>query len=272
MLEYRGKNMRNTAAIGLIISLTTSAFAAPLATVLGRPDATQEFVSRLIKSKISLLESDDYEADFSTGLYSILAGQGITETISIEVMPSNGGVSFGRGLEAVRAAGLSGAPVVFWILRGETGYNEPLCREMASFPEVAFVFPSGSDGQGEALNPQSEPHCLAKNILFVTAFDEEAGELAPFSNYGQGVRLAAPGVDIAMTGAGGNQYKRTGVTPALAFAAAQLSVYERTHANLRGAALFESFLENGTRSLPALLERVEGGHAIVLNTQRDLGH
>jgi hypothetical protein len=219
-------------------------------------------VQSLIHQRISVGPGHNYELQLSTEVYSILADQGVNQTVSIETMSADFTTTLSDSIEAIRVIDYSKAAVVLWIFRGETGNNERFCREMSERPHLAFVFPAGSDGEGHAIDPEQEPHCLAKNILFVAALDQDRDRLASFSNYGTAVRLAAPGINIPVVGQGGIRSTRSGVTPALAFAAAQLSVYEQAHPDLRGETLIESFLKHATLTLPDLKGKIEGSRAI----------
>jgi len=241
--------------------LSAQAGAFELATILGRPDHALEFVERLVQDEISLLDQEAPETDLSTGLYSILDKEGVGSTILIEALPVNGSVSFTLATQAIRAAALK-ASVVLSPFRSDIGGNDPLCLEMAKHPDVAFLFPAGSDGFGPSINMEHEPHCLSSNILFVATIDQENQNLAPFSNWGTPARLAAPGVNIPMVSTGGTLVTRSGGSAALAFAAAQISIYARNHPDKKGANLIEAFLEEATFTLEGLNGKVEGDRAI----------
>lgn len=245
-----------------LFSLIVSAEIFPLAAVVGEPDASQNFVRNLVRKEISTLTDVDYEKNLSTKLFSILGGDGAHDILLVKGLTRNYGMNMHDALKAIDAAAQE-ATTVLWIVRTHTGGNDLLCRIMANHSDVAFVFPAGSDGTGDAIDPITEPHCLARNILIVTALDENQRELAPFANFGAGVRLAAPGVRVLVVGDGGTEGSLTGITPALTLAASRLSQYQEKAPGLLGADLIDAFLANEAIALPNIANHVAEGKAIL---------
>jgi hypothetical protein len=232
-----------------------------LAVILGSPDPSMDFVNKLVQNRVSIPIDSSYDTDITTGLYSILAREGAENVVAIEVLSESGSTTEFNVLLALQKASAV-APVVFLPLRGGMGSNGHACRVMAKASNIAFVFPVGSDGSDTAVDLQTESHCFAKNILLVASMNQFTKTLTHFTDFGKGVRLAAPGIQIPVTLPGGRVISRSGVTPPGAFAAAQLSIFARSLPELKGADLIESFLKNETTELITLKGKVEGNRAI----------
>jgi subtilisin family serine protease len=86
---------------------------------------------------------------------------------------------------------------------GGTGYSTPMRDAIAACPNTLFVVAAGNDGVSNDTMPHypcnygAAPDNLP-NVICVAATDEN-DNLASFSNYGAGVDLAAPGVNIPST-------------------------------------------------------------------------
>jgi subtilisin family serine protease len=113
----------------------------------------------------------------------------------------------GSGSSANVTAGLAyacshGASIVNASLGG-TGYSSAMRDAIAACPNTLFVVAAGNDGVNDDTVPHypcnygAPPDNLA-NVICVGATDRN-DTLASFSNFGQSVDLAAPGVDVQST-------------------------------------------------------------------------
>ena len=106
-------------------------------------------------------------------------------------------------IEAIEYAKTIGIKIIncSW---GSPNYNYAL-KETIDNSDILFICAAGNYGQDVNLNP-IYPACFnSENIISVGAINNK-GELAYFSNYGEGIDIAAPGVDILST-VPENEYK-----------------------------------------------------------------
>ena len=227
-----------------------------LATIMGQPDESLEFVKNLVQLKIDVI-SESPEMDWTTAQYSILAREGVLSTISIGVTGESGSSSYGDLLRGYQEAEkYSGIALVY------VGpiTDDVTCRAMSEASDrMVFVVPAGSESSGIPNLPES---CLSPNIIRVTALNRRLDDLATFSNFGAtSIQVAAPGENINVTLAGGKQQIRQGTTLSASLVAARLVAFSRLH-HETGIALAQSFLNGATYELPALKGKVQSSRAI----------
>jgi hypothetical protein len=229
--------------------------ASEVATVMGSPDGSLDFVQSLVQERINLSDHASVD-DVSTAVYSIFHRIGIQSAVSVGVQNQFGSSTESLFLQGI-SLGVQKAPIVYTNM-GPVG--ERICSVMAHYPQTVFVLVAGNSGS--QLDPGQEPSCLNGNILRVGALDQVRGELFSFSNWGPSVRIASPSLKIPAVGAGGVQHSYTNNSVGAALVAARMGVYATQHLDLRGAALVDKFLDESTLCLPALLGKVDGARAL----------
>lgn len=91
--------------------------------------------------------------------------------------------------------------------------NNPALKEAMANADMLFVCAVGNDGSNTDSNPVY-PSCFGlQNIISVAALDNR-GMLAPYSNYGRRIDVAAPGVSIESTTPENNYEKMSGTSMA----------------------------------------------------------
>ncbi len=252
--------MKRSAVIfvmGLMAAAAAHAQSLELATLLGRPDSSQAFVSRTLAKSVALT-SGQPELDFTTEMFSVLYRNGAPRTAAIEILESTGAITEQAWEQGIWAATLE-APVVLNVV-GNSDMGS-ICVRMAEYVETAFVFVAGNDARRILPDSDEALHCSSGNILRVAPLNVATLQIPEFTNVGASVRLAAPGVNIAVTGPGGRVGRRSNGSVAAALVAARLAVLARENPTLRGARLIERFFEEETTLIPALQEKVESGRA-----------
>jgi subtilisin family serine protease len=120
----------------------------------------------------------------------------------VRVLDGNGSGSNANVTAGLAYACTHGASIVNASLGG-TSYSTAMRDAIASCPNTLFVVAAGNNGESDDRIPHypcnygSSPDDLA-NVICVAATDAH-DTLASFSNYGQSVDLAAPGVGIQST-------------------------------------------------------------------------
>ncbi len=120
----------------------------------------------------------------------------------VRVLDGNGSGSNANVTAGFAYACSHGASIVNASLGG-TGYSIAMRDAIAACPNTLFVVAAGNDGVNNDTTPHypcnygAAPDNLA-NVICVAATDSNDA-LASFSNYGQSVDLAAPGVNIPST-------------------------------------------------------------------------
>ncbi|MBI3556309.1 MAG: S8/S53 family peptidase [Deltaproteobacteria bacterium] len=247
-------------AVGLVaIFQIQAAPAAQIATLLGRPDSAQSFVREIVKESVSLGGNTSYEQDWTTQLYSILAGRGVRDAISFEVIEAEGGVSNELLLKGFDQAAAK-APVVMTAVGGSSEQNNALCAYLSRHAEAAFVLAAGKSGY--EIGEGAEPNCSARNILRVAALGRDRKHLMPSSNFGYTIRIAAAGEEIPVTGVGGRSTRLTGTSPAAAVVAAEIAKFAARSPALDAAGLINRFLRLRTVRVPELDGKIEGARAL----------
>ncbi len=138
-----------------------------------------------------------------------LNGQGIegvspnAKILPVKFIKGTTGTVF-NAIKAIAYAQSMGAQIanISW---GTPNYSTALYEAIAS-SDMLFVCAAGNNGQNVENTPVY-PACFdLDNVASVAAINNQ-GALAPFSNYGEGITAAAPGVDIlSTTPDGGYQY------------------------------------------------------------------
>ena len=120
----------------------------------------------------------------------------------VRVLDGNGSGSNANVTAGLAYACTHGASIVNASLGG-TSYSTAMRDAIASCPNTLFVFAAGNDGVSDDQTPHypcnygAAPDNLP-NVICVAATDSNDA-LASFSNYGQSVDLAAPGLGIQST-------------------------------------------------------------------------
>ena len=122
------------------------------------------------------------------------------------------------GIEYAMAAGARIANLSLGFTGGRSRILEDTIDE-AGTAGLTIVAAAGNDSHSTDRSPQYPASVAAANVISVAAVDQ-AGDLAPFSNWGaETVDIAAPGVDILSTTNGGG----TGTASGTSFAAPMVS-------------------------------------------------
>ena len=119
----------------------------------------------------------------------------------VKVMPLRVGgsndLSLAAVVEAFRYACTHGARVVNGSFGG-VGSSTAIHDAIASCPGTLFVFSAGNSASNNDARPMFPCNDPSRNVVCVAASNQN-DQLAPFSNYGASVELAAPGTGILST-------------------------------------------------------------------------
>lgn len=248
----------------LLLSLGVSAIAgaSEIATLLGRPDATQDFVQRTLKESLSVDAGyADPEVEHSTHTFSLLDRGGVREITNVEVLSLPGVSTRDLVVQGLRS-GARKAGVVLAPLGPTYGSSAgALCAALDN-SDTVYVFPAGNEAQSLDSRVAENPDCFRENVIRVAALDEAGVGLAFFSNFGKQVEVAAPGTKIPVVGPGGEMTAITGSSLASTLVAARLVDFARQHSDLRGAPLARAFLAAETQALPSLEGKIAGARAL----------
>lgn len=151
---------------------------------------------------------------------------------------------------------------------GGGGFSQPLydAIKRARDAGIVFVAAAGNEANNNDLAPTYPAGYEVDNVISVGAIDK-ANKLAYFSNYGENVDIAAPGVSITSTVPGGGYAALSGTsmaTPHVTGAIALLAGFEPT---LTYAGLIERVKDSGA-AVSALSGKIHG--AKLLNLERML--
>jgi serine protease len=144
---------------------------------------------------------DEYHATHVSGCAAAVvdngtgvAGQGNSTLINGRALDENGSGSTGDIADAIQWAADQGADVINLSLGGG-GYTDTMKNAVsyATNNGALVVAAAGNDGSSSVSYPAAYSECLA-----VSAVDDSEN-LASFSQYGDSVELAAPGVDVLST-------------------------------------------------------------------------
>lgn len=244
-------------AIVALLPSISSATASQVVTLTGRPDLAVSPVQKIFAGEVDVLKKTAYEADSATLHYSSLEKSGVSSAVNIPLFAGNGSTSFGELIDVIEVAQSMGR-VIFVAARGAAGDNESVCAQMKKHPQNAYVLPAGGSGNF-SLDPLKEPSCFSPNILVVAAANGK--QLASFSSYGPGVRIAAQGFKLRLEGLGGEIRTVSGTTYPSAMVAGRLAVFAEP-SRLNGGDLVSKFLEEETEISPALGGRVAGNRLL----------
>lgn len=151
--------------------------------------------------------------DNGVGISGICSNCGI---FAVKFLSASGSGSLYHAIRAIDWAVAHGARVLSnsW---GGGGYSEPLKQaiERARLKGILFIGAAGNNGASFANYPAMYP---LDNVVAVAAVDEK-DKLTSFSNYGEGVDLAARGYQVNAARAGGGYVRLSGTSMAAPFVA-----------------------------------------------------
>ena len=133
--------------------------------------------------------------------------------LPLRFMNENSGYT-SDAIEAIEYAKAMGVQIIncSW---GSENFSNALKEEMSN-SGILFVCSAGNNGMDEASSP-IYPACFnLPNIISVAAIDNK-GEIASFSNYGNGVDVAAPGAGILSTAPDNSYTTANGTSAAAAY-------------------------------------------------------
>jgi hypothetical protein len=220
----------------------------PVGAILGRPDPSLGFVDKIVKESFPV-NGANYEMNWTTQLLSILANSGITQVSLVEAISDDGNLSMDVMFDALRLSARR-ANVVFAPIGGPPESENQICAVASSLPDSVFVF---SAGMGSSrIDGDSDPECLASNIIRVAALNEIHSSLLSRSNFGLGIQLAAPGENVKVIGEGGAVSVLSSASAAAAIVVSAISHYQVDHPTVGGGHLVDAFFKEKTVSLPFL--------------------
>lgn len=204
---------------------------------------------------------DSQEEEHGTAVAGIVAAAGGAGGITgiapdVRILP----IKFMNGktgktsdaIEAINYARKLGVRVIVcsW---GSSEYS-PLLKEAMEESDIVFVCAAGNDGTSQYIYPAAFG---LPNIISVAAADAN-GNLADFSNYGDRVDLAAPGVDIYTTFPGGKYGYKSGTSIAAPHVAAAAALLLSTNGQL-SAKDVAATIKGNVRVVPELQGKVTSG-------------
>ncbi|NLD49360.1 MAG: S8 family serine peptidase, partial [Clostridiaceae bacterium] len=209
---------------------------------------------------------DSQEEEHGTAVAGVVAAAGSVEGISgiapdVRILPMkfmNGKTGkTSDAIEAINYARKLGVRVIVcsW---GSVEYS-PLLKEAMEESGIVFACAAGNDGTSQYIYPAAFG---LPNIISVAASDRN-GSLADFSNYGDRVDLAAPGVDIYTTVSGGKYGYKSGTSLAAPHAAAAAALLLSTDGQL-SAKDVAATIKGNVRVVPELQGKVVSGGVLDL--------
>ncbi|MDP4181267.1 MAG: S8 family serine peptidase [Bacillota bacterium] len=219
-----------------------------------------------INSDNSVYDSSE-EDDHGTHIAGVIAAnadsvgiRGVTSGIKIVPLKfMNSGYGFtSDAIEAIEYAKKIGVKIIncSWC---DTHYNYALEQEMKN-SGILFVCSAGNDHKDLSLTP-TFPACFnLPNIISVGAIDNQ-GSLAPFSNYGSLVDVAAPGVDIYSSIPENNYDYFDGTSMASPFVSGAAALLLSCFPNLSSADLAQ-IIQSTVKKLPNLKDTFASGGII----------
>lgn len=139
-----------------------------------------------------------------------------------------------------------------------TSMLQAMNREQESIvraaPNTLFVFAAGNDGLSNDEFPTAPASINHPNVISVAATFKD-GRLAPFSNYGQSVTVAAPGVVIDSTTPNHRHMTMSGTSQAAPYVAGVAAMLKDTNPNLTAPEL-KRLIMGTVDKLPALKDKV----------------
>lgn len=121
-------------------------------------------------------------------------------------------------------------------------------------PNTLFVFAAGNDGASNDEFPTAPASIDHPNVISVAATFED-GRLAPFSNYGQRVSVAAPGVVIDSTTPNDRHMTMSGTSQAAPYVAGLAAMIKDTNPDLSPSEIKRIIMDTVDK-LPDLAEKV----------------
>lgn len=160
--------------------------------------------------------------------------------------------------EGLRYAIRHGADIVNISVNGPSDSPELAAAvHAATLAGITVVASAGNGGANLDLTPSFPASSPEPAVLAVAATDGDS-LLAPFSNFGRGVALTAPGVDILSTRRGGDFELRSGTSMAAPEVAGAMALLRSARPDLPQSTL-RSALLNAARRPPSLLGLVSAG-------------
>jgi subtilisin family serine protease len=165
--------------------------------------------------------------------------------------------------QGVRYAVANGARIINLSLAGPASTKD--LEDAVAYAQqrgVLVVAAAGNDGRDLAAGPTYPAGYSFDNVLGVAATDESGG-LSAISDYGPGVDLSAPGVDILSTALGGGYEWRTGTSMAAPHVAGALALLAAARPDLDWRGLRDALLA-GVRhiGLPVETGALDAGAAL----------
>ena len=171
-----------------------------------------------------------------------------SRVMALKLLDVNAGGGAYTAAEAINYAVNEGAQVInaSW---GSYGYSTALRNaiQYARSRGVVFVAASGNEGNNNDSSPMYPASYELDNVISVAASDRR-DRLASFSNYGQRVHLAAPGVDIVSTWIGSDGWTwQDGTSMASPYVAAAAALVREAAPSLSPAGARDLFMASGAR-------------------------
>jgi subtilisin family serine protease len=192
--------------------LVTEGEPSTIALIAGRANEDHEVLqgAALQQVNVGSIDPDGRADDYTTALAALLVGQGPVDW-PIGITPGSrlvvfnvlgGGVEATTGsiLAAIDAALVEGARVICVPLGGfsQSRIDADVFRRASAHGSV-IVCPAGNDGGSAPVYPGGYPDCIAMAAV------DRTNDLAAFSNHGDWVTAAAPGVDVPVAVTAGFQ-------------------------------------------------------------------
>ncbi|MCB9091558.1 MAG: S8 family serine peptidase [Halobacteriovoraceae bacterium] len=199
---------------------------------------------------------------------------GVAGTMNrVSIMPvkflgKDGGSTF-DGMLAIKYAIEAGARVInnSW---GGGGYSKSLedAIKFAAAKDIVFVAAAGNDGTDNGIFKHYPSDYQVENVIAVAAHHSGNG-LAPFSNYGKTVHIAAPGQGIYSTYPGNSYRSLSGTSMATPYVSGAVGLLLSVEPQLSAVEVKKRVMETSVKSL-AYLGRVESNGR--LNIERLLNN
>ncbi len=178
--------------------------------------------------------------------------------LPVKVLDAHRGGNTDTVAEGIRFALAHGADVINVSVNGpaqSTALQNAV--HAATLAGVTVVASAGNDGDDLGLVPSYPASSPEPSVLAVGATDGDS-LLAAFSNFGRGVALTAPGVDILSTARGDGFELRSGTSMAAPEVSAALALLRSARPDLPASALRDALLQSA-RHPTSLLGRIGGG-------------
>ncbi|HEY9061339.1 MAG TPA: S8 family serine peptidase [Pseudobacteroides sp.] len=186
---------------------------------------------------------DGEEDDHGTHLAGIIAAgansagiRGIASGVRLVPLKFMNGMSgyTSDALEAIEYAKKMGVKIINCSF-SDTHYNYALEQAMKN-SDILFVCSAGNEKSDTGVSPLYPASYRLPNIISVGAVNNQ-GSLAPFSNYGKLVDVAAPGVDIYSTLPDNSYGFNDGTSMAAAFVSGTAALLSSCNSSLKGSDL-----------------------------------